>query len=172
MRTLRLGERKKLENEACESSTDSPFSFLHHAELEVGIGELAKHAVGGAGHFALHGEQLLFAGAERVRLVADQAFELQPIWFELLRLDVLFEFLIGEGQNFWANKAGGFAGMRGGVVVAAAHPLVAAVGHVFGGFEMGVRAEPFGFLVELRVELEAAWRARRGRRRACRWNFS
>ena len=144
---------------------------LNHAELEVGIGELAKHAVGGAGHFALHGEQLLFAGAERVRLVADQAFELQPIWFELLRLDVLFEFLFREGQDFRANKAGGFAGMCGGVIVAAAHSLVAAVGHVFRGFEMGVRAEPFCFLIELRVELEEFGKRSRGRRRACLGTF-
>ena len=53
------------------------FFVLAHAELQVGVGELAEDAVGGAGHFALHGEQFFFAGAERVRLVANEAFELQ-----------------------------------------------------------------------------------------------
>ena len=57
-----------------------------HAELQVGVGELAEHAVGRAGHLALHREQLLFAAAERVRLVADEPFELQPERLQLLGL--------------------------------------------------------------------------------------
>ena len=71
---------------------------LAHAELEIGVGELAKDAVGRAGHFALHGEELLFAGAERVRLVADEAFELQLERLERFRVDVLFQLLIGSAR--------------------------------------------------------------------------
>ncbi len=66
---------------------------LAHAELQVGVGELAEDAVGRVGHFALHGEQLFFARAERVRLVADQPLELQPKRLQRLGVDILLELL-------------------------------------------------------------------------------
>ena len=72
-----------------------------------------------------------------------------------LDCDVLLELLVRQRQDFRPDEAGRFGGVRGGVLVAAQHPLVAAVGHVLGRFQIGIRAEPLAGAIEFAVELEA-----------------
>ena len=83
-----------------------------------------------------------------------------------------FSFVAGSDENFRPDEAGRFGGVRGGVLVAAQHPLVAAVGHVLGRFQIGVRAEPLAGAIEFAVELEDTWRARPGRSPSVPRNFS
>ena len=68
--------------------------------------------------------------------------------------EVFLQLFFGKRKDFGPDEAGGFGGERGGVLVAAHHPLVAAVGHVLGGFQMGVGAEPFAGAVEFAVEFK------------------
>jgi hypothetical protein len=52
---------------------------LDGAELKVGIVQLPEDLARGAGHFALHGQQLLFAVVQRVRLVTQHPLQHQPV---------------------------------------------------------------------------------------------
>ena len=52
-------------------------------------------------------------------------------------------------------KLAASAALLAACVVAALHPLVAAVGRVLGRFQKGVGAQPFADAVELAVELQA-----------------
>ena len=55
------------------------------AEFQIGVVQLAERLRRGLGHFGLHGQQLLFLLAERVRLESQQPLEHEPVRGELGR---------------------------------------------------------------------------------------
>ena len=150
----RLGECSSAENEAWLSSIVSPFSFSIVPNLRSASFSWRKICPAAAGHFALHGQQLFFASAERVRLVAQQPLEQQLIRRQLLGGQKLLH-LPRNGHDLGPDVAGRLRGAAGGVVKPALHPLVVAVGRVLGRLQKGIGAQPFAGAVEVDVELQA-----------------
>ena len=89
-----------------------------------------------------------------MRFVAHEPFQLQAEGSQWFSVQIFRHLLTGERQNFGPDEAGRFGGKRGGMFAAAEHPLIAAVGHVLGRFQMGIRAEPLAGAVEFAIELK------------------
>ena len=74
---------------------------------------------------------------------------------EFLRGEEFFHRRLGNRHDFRADVTGGLAGAAGGVLVTADHPLVGAVGLVFGRFQKGVGAQALAGAVESDIEFQA-----------------
>ena len=148
-------------NVAWLNSIRWPASLRDRAELQVGVVQLAEDLPRGLGHLGLHGQQLFFLLPQRVRLVTQQSLQQQPIRRQRLGGQELLHPGVGNREDFRADVAGRLGRAAGHVDVPPLHPLVAAVGRVFRGFQMGVRAQPLARAVEILVELQAGRQRRR-----------
>ena len=140
---------------------------LDRAELQVGVVELAEDLVGRLGHFGLHGQQVLFLLAQRVRLVAEHPLEEEFIRGQRRRVEKRLHLRRGDGQDLRADEAGRLGRAAGDGHEAAVHPLVLALAHVLGRLQEGIVAQAFRGPIEIEIELQARRPATRGFRPAC-----
>ena len=162
LRTARFGERRKLENVRVRQLDRFALLVAAHAELQVGVGELTEDAVGRVGHLVLHRQQLFLALRRACAACSESAARAAA---ESVRSGLAatysLSFVAGSDEDLRPDEAGRLGRVRGGVLVAAHHPLIVAVGHVLGRFQMGVRAEPLAVAIEIAVELQALGERRR-----------
>ena len=88
-------------------------------------------------------------------LYRSSAFQQQPVGRQHVGGEELLHAGGGNGQDFRADVAGRLGRAAGDVDEPALHPLVAAVGRVFGRSQMGVSPQPFAGAIEILVELQA-----------------
>ena len=132
-----------------------PLAGRDTAELEIGVGELAKHLPGGAGERALHGQQLLLRLRKRVGPGADDPLEHEAIRCEHRQVHPRGELRRVDGHDLGPDEARRLARPRGNVLKPADHPLGCGRRLVLAGPQMRVRAEPVPLAVERQVVLQA-----------------
>ncbi len=125
------------------------------AEFEVGIRQLAKYAIGSVGHLVLHRQELFFGRAQCMRFIPYQSFKCQPEAVQRLGGQVFLELLSRQGENLGPDETGRLGRVSDGVIVAADHPLIIAVGHILGRLQMGVAAQPLAGPFEIAVKRQA-----------------
>ena len=141
-------------NVAWLSSISSALVVADRAEFQIGVGKLAENLRGGLRHLRLHGQQMFFLFAQRMRPESQQPLQEQTIAVQAGIGQKLLHLGRGNGQDFRPDVTGGLGCLTGGMQVPALHPLIFAVGGIFGGFQKGISAQPFAGAVELLVELQ------------------
>ena len=124
------------------------------AKPQIGVGKLAKDLAGGLGHFRLHGEQVLFLAAERMRLVAEHALENEPEVGQTGDSRKAVIAAAGIARISGRMKLAAWAERLATCMIAALHPLIFALADVLGRFQEGVVAEAFRGAIEIEVQLQ------------------
>ena len=87
---------------------------LDRAKLQVRVVQLAENLVGRLRHLDLHGQQAFFLVAERVRAIAEQTFQQEPVGGQTLVGQELLHAIGRDGQDLGPDIAGGLGRLAGG----------------------------------------------------------
>jgi len=134
----------------------------NQAEFQVGVVELAEHLKRRLRHFTAHGQELLFAPIERMRLVAQDFLQKKPVLFQGRVREEAVHLRLGDRLDLRRQVTGQFTASRVQTHRPLIHRQVLLIGLVFVVFQVRIGKDPLDASLDIHMKLQRF--AKRGRR--------